>query len=171
LGLEISNAKPTPLKDEEIRSIVEIELHPEVQPWLTEHVGKDVEEVFQAYQKFFESLPTNPRAEMLVAKLDGRVVGFLGLWQLGGYYEHVASIGISVHPDHWGNGIATQLIRAAVEMAKQKGFRRLEIETLSENRGMRHVAEKLGFKLESIRKDRIRKEGSYHDEAAYFLLL
>jgi len=48
---------------------------------------------------------------------------------------------------------------------------RLEIETLSENTAMRHVAEKLGFKIESIRKNRIQKNGSYHDEAAYFLLL
>lgn len=85
--------------------------------------------------------------------------------------EHVASVGISVHPDYWGKGIAARLIKSAIELAKEKGFKRLEIETLAENAAMRHVAEKLGFKLESLRKNRIKKDGSYRDEAAYFLLL
>jgi len=171
LRLEIFNAKQTPLKDEDVRSIVEIECHPKVREWLIEYVDGNVEEELQAYKRFFRNLPKNTRAEILVVKCDGRVVGFLGLWRLGRYMEHVASLGVSVHPDYWGNGIATRLIKSAIELAKEKGFKRLEIETLSENTAMRHVAEKLGFKIESIRKNRIQKDGAYHDEASYFLLL
>lgn len=168
---EIFNAKQVPLRDEDVRSIVEIECHPKVREWLIEYVDGNIEKEFQAYKRFFRTLPKNTRADILVAKCDGRVVGFLGLWRLGRYMEHVASLGVSVHPSYWEKGVATQLIKSAIELAKEKGFRRLEIETLSENTAMRHVAEKLGFKIESIRKNRIQKDGSYHDEASYFLLL
>jgi len=171
LRFEISDAKQTPLKNEDIKAIVEIECHPKVREWLIEYVDGNIEKEFKAYKRFFRDLPKNNRAELLIAKHNGCVVGFLGLWRLGRYMEHVAGIGISVHPDYWGNGIATQLIESAVDIAKNKGLRRLEIETLSENTAMRHVAEKLGFILESIRKDRIQKDVSYHDEASYLMLL
>ena len=85
--------------------------------------------------------------------------------------EHIASIGVSVHPNYWGNGIVTQLIKSAIKLAKEKGLKRLEIEALAENAAMRHVAEKFGFKLESLRKNRIRKDETYHDEASYSLLI
>lgn len=171
MKLEIFDAKQIPLNDDDIRSIVEIESHPKVQKWLTEYVDAAVEKEFKAYKRFFRNLPKNPRAQVLVAKSAGRVVGFLALWQLGRYMEHVASIGVSVHPDYWGKEIATRLIKSAIGLAKEQGFKRLEIETLAENAAMRHVAEKLGFKLESLRKNRIQKDGSYRDEASYFLLL
>jgi len=171
LTLEILNAKQVPLKVADVRAIVEIEAHPKTRKWLIEYAEDDIEKELKAYKKFFRNLPKNKKADILVAKQNGRVVGFLGLWRLGKYMEHVASIGVSVHPDDWGKGVATELVNKAVELAKEKGFKRLEIETLSDNMAMRHIAEKLGFKLESLRKSRIQKDGKYHDEADYFILV
>ncbi|MCW4038076.1 MAG: GNAT family N-acetyltransferase, partial [Candidatus Bathyarchaeota archaeon] len=163
--------KEAPLSKEDVRSIVEIECHPKVQEWVYEYVDADSQKELREYQEFFRKLPENMRAEILVAKYDGCTVGFLGLWRRGVYMEHVASIGISVHPEYWGRGIATALIKAAIELARRKGLRRLEAETLSANTAMRYTVEKLGFTLECLRKKRVLKAGSYHDEAAYFLLL
>jgi len=171
LRLEIVNAKETPPNDNEIRSIVKIEFNPKVREWLTINVSKNFEKEFKAYKKFFKNLPKNRKAEILLAKYDGHVIGFLALWRLERYMEHVASLGLSVHPDYWGKGVATQLIKSAISLAGEKGLKRLEIETLAENHGMRRAAEKTGFKLECIRKDRILKDALYHDEASYFLLL
>jgi len=170
LEIDISNAKDTPLKDSDIRSIVEIECHPKVREWLIEYVDGNVEKEFQVYRRFFRNLQKHRRVEIVIARYDGRLVGFLGLWRLGRYMQHVAGVGVSVHPDYWGNGIATQLIEFAIDTAQAKGIKRLEIETLAENSAMRRVAEKAGFKLESIRKNRIQKDEAYHDEASYFLL-
>lgn len=160
-----------PPNDDEVRAIVQIESHPKVREWLIEYVGDDIQKEFEAYRRFFENLPKNRRAEILLAKYRGRVVGFLGLWRLGRFMEHVATLGVSVHPDYWGKGIATRLIDSAIRLSRERRLRRLEIETLAENTAMRRVAVKAGFKLERIRKDRILKDGSYHDEAAYFMLL
>ena len=171
MGLEIFNAKQIPLRDDEVRQIVEIESHIEVRRWLTIYVDDDAEREFQSYRRFFRSLRKDKEVEVLVAKYDGRVVGFLALWRLEEYMEHVASVGISVHPDYWGKGVATRLISSAIELAREKGFKRIEIETLAENFAMRGVAEKLGFKFEGVRVKRIRKDESYYDEVLYFLLL
>jgi len=170
LKLEIFDAKQRPLKVDDIKAIVDIECHPKVREWLIEYIG-NVEKELLAYKRFFRRLRKNRRAEVLVAKSGKRVVGFLGLWRLGRFMDHVATIGVSVHPTYWGNGIATRLIKEAIRLAREQGVVRLEVETLRDNTAMRHVAEKSGFKLESIRKKRLQKDGSFHDEASYYLLL
>ncbi len=74
--------------------------------------------------------------------------------------------------DSWrALGVGTVLIRSAVDLARRKEYRRLEIETLAENAPMRQLAVKAGFNLESVRKNRVLKNGSYFDEVVYFLLL
>ena len=171
LNLEIIDAKQTILTEADIRSIVEIESHQRVRKWLYIHVDPDVQKEFKEYRDFLRKLPENKSVDLLVAKSDGNTVGFLALWRLGVYMEHVASIGISVHPDHWGQGVATRLMESSIDLARGKGIRRLEVETLAENASMRHITEKLGFKLEALRKGRVKKDGSYHDETAYALSL
>lgn len=171
LNIEIFDAKKHPLKEQEIMKIVEIERHPEVEKWLYEYEKQDFKEEFDGYRDFFKDLLRNDKVDAIIARSDASIIGFLCLWRRGVHMEHVASIGISVHPDHWGKGVATQLVKFGIEMSKAKGLKRLEIETLSNNVGMRRVAERLGFKLESVREKRVQKNGSYFDEALYYMLL
>ena len=151
MALEIFDAKKSSLSDEEVRAIVEIEDHPQVRTWLYVDVGENPETEFRGYRKFLKKLPSNLDADVLVAKYDGKLAGFLALWRLGRFMAHVASIGISIHPDCWGKGIASRLITLAIELAKEKGIKRLEIETLAENESMRSVVEALGFISEGTR--------------------
>jgi RimJ/RimL family protein N-acetyltransferase len=171
MTVEILNAKQIQLTDDDISSIVKIECHAKVQDWLYDSVNLGLMNELRDYHEFFKNLPKNWKADILIAKCDGRVVGFLGMWRLGAFMEHVATIGVSVHPNYWGMGIGTNLIESAINLAKEKGIERLEVETLSENAPLRSVAEKAGFELESIRKKRIMKGGVFHDEATYFMLL
>lgn len=171
LNLEILNAKQMRLTESDIRSIVDLECHPKVQEWLYEYVNPNTQKELRDYQEFFRKLPKNGKVDILIAKCNGRIIGFLGLWKLGVYMEHVASIGVSVHPDYWGRGVATHLIKSAIAVARDKGIRRLEIETLADNAAMRHVSERLGFKQESLRKERVHKDGSFHDEVSYSILI
>ncbi len=168
---EIINAKQTKLKVKDIKAIAEIECHEKVREWLIIRVENNVEREYLAYRRFFRNLPRNRKAEILVAKSGDRVAGFLGLWRYGGFMDHVASIGVSIHPDFWGKGICKRLMRMAIRLAKKNGIMRLEIETRADNYAMRHVAEKVGFKLEKIRRKRIHKNGNYYDEASYYMLL
>jgi RimJ/RimL family protein N-acetyltransferase len=169
LKLEIINAKKTPLRDEDVKSIVEIERHPMVKKWLIDYADEDFEKELEEYRKFFIDLQNNDFVDVLVAKHEGRAIGFLALWRIKENVEENMSIGISVHPDYWGKGVATNLIRESIKLAKEKGVKKLVIETLEENSAMKRVAEKLGFKLEGMR--RILKDGTYHDEDIYILNL
>ncbi|MEM3745165.1 MAG: GNAT family protein [Candidatus Bathyarchaeia archaeon] len=168
---EIINAKTNPLRDDEVKDIVNIERHPLVKKWLIEYADEEFEKELEEYRKFFSNLQGDSRVDVLVAKINGRVAGFLALWRMDEGDGHVASIGISVHPDYWGKGVATNLIKESIKLAKEKGIRKLVIETLEENSAMRHVAEKLGFKLEEMRKKKIFKDGMYHSEVVYSLQL
>jgi len=170
LKLEIINVKLSPLKDEDVRAIVNIERHPAVRKWLVEYADEEYEKELEEYRRFFSELKSNDRVEVLVARIDGRIVGFLALWRIDDA-ERMTSIGISVHPDYWGRGIATNLIKEAIKLARENGVKKLVIETLEENSAMKHVAEKLGFKLETVRKGKIFKDGTYHDEDVYSLRL
>jgi acetyltransferase len=52
--------------------------------------------------------------------------------------------------DEWQNrGIGTALMQALIEAARQRGFKRIEGEILTENTNMRALVEKLGFSVDS----------------------
>jgi RimJ/RimL family protein N-acetyltransferase len=171
MELEIINAKLTPLSDDEIRTIVEIEMHPAVREWLVDYVFEDFDKELEGYKRFFREVRGNDKVEVLVAKLGDRVVGFLVLWVVEEQGEHVRSIGVSVHPDYWGKGIATKLVKESIELARALNVKKLVIETVKENAAMRRVAEKLGFELECVRENKLFKNGSRHDEYVYSLRL
>lgn len=171
MKFQIVNAKENPPTVEEIRDIVDLESHPKVKEWLLTYVDSDPKNAMRTYRKFFKRLPRRKKVDILLAKRGNTVIGFLALWRLGRYMWHVASIGVSVHPDYWGKGATTRLVESAIDLARREGLRRLEIETLAENAAMRTVAVKIGFKLERLRKDRLFKDGEFHDEASYYMLL
>jgi RimJ/RimL family protein N-acetyltransferase len=64
----------------------------------------------------------------------------------------VGDVGLSVHPNYWGRGFGTSLLKAAVKKAKAEGFSKLELETLKSNRAMLRVAEKVGFNVKNVEK-------------------
>jgi acetyltransferase len=57
--------------------------------------------------------------------------------------------------DEWQHrGIGTGLMRALIEAARQRGFKRIEGEILTENTNMRALVEKLGFHVDSNPEER-----------------
>jgi len=136
-----------------------------------EYVFEDFNKELEDYKRFFREIRGNDKVEVLTAKLGGRVVGFLALWVMEEQGERARGMGVSVHPDHWGRGIATKLVKESVELARALGVRKLVIETVEENAAMRRMAEKLGFELECVREGKPFKNGSRHNEYVYSLRL
>lgn len=171
LSVQILNAKDKRPGDDEIRMLAEIELHPEVREWDIDVHTDNMEEMYRLFKKFFDELPKNENQSFLVAKTRERLVGFVGIHRKSGLMNHIGEIGISVHPDYQGRGIGTKLLKAAVELARNEGLERLEADTLVNNKPMIKIAEKAGFKLEGVRKRRIKKNGKYSDEALLAITL
>lgn len=171
MDLEIVNTRSQKLTRDDIRALAENEEHPEVGKWDIPAFGGDVEKATAAFEKALENPDKND--EFLVAKLEGRVVGFIGIHRFKGEMgemSHIGEIGIAVHPSHQRMGVATQLLEAGVSLAKTRDFKRLEADTLAHNTAMRRLLEKTGFELEGIRKKRIKRDGKYFDEACYAIL-
>jgi hypothetical protein len=65
--------------------------------------------------------------------------------------------------------IEIQLLSSYIDLTKRKIVKRFEVDTLTDITPMRRVVEKLGYKLESIRKGRIFKDGKNYDEVSYYM--
>jgi len=164
MDLEILDTKETCLTDDEIHMLAEIEEHPDVQKWASHAYGGSIEKMYAWFKKSLSDLPESGN-EFLVARVGGVVVGFAGIHRLGGNMSHVGEVGIMVHPEQQNRGIGTALLKACIRIARKRGFERLEADTLAQNKAMMRIAEKAGFKLEGIRRGRIKRNDSYSDEA------
>lgn len=171
MSVQILDAKDIQFRDEEIRMLVEIELHPKVQEWDTDVHTQNTQEMYRLFKKFFEELPENEDQIFLIARVAKRIVGFVGIHRMSGLMRHIGEVGMAVHPDYQGRGIGTKLLTATAEAARKKGFERLEVDTLVSNKPMIRIAQKAGFRLEAVRKMRIKRNGKYLDEALLAITL
>lgn len=171
MPLQIVDIKKCPLKDEEVWMLAEIEIHPKVLEWETEIHTRDQRRMCRLFKRFLVKLPSDRNQIFLVGKLNGRIIGFLGIHRKSKRMKHVGIIGITMHPDYWCKGFGTELLKVGVEHARKEGFLRLEANTLAKNKAMIRIAEKVGFKLEGIRRMRIKMGERYEDEALLGMIL
>src|SRR3954452_8098189 len=91
-----------------------------------------------------------PGMHSLVAEIDGRVVGQLGLHlDRTPRRRHCASIGMAVHDDFQGRGVGSALMVAMVDLADNwLDLHRIELTVYTDNPAAVHLYEKFGFVIE-----------------------
>jgi len=171
MPLRILDGKDCVFRDEDFWMLAEIETHPEVMRWNIDVYTSDRNEMYRAFKESLEKLRVEKDNIFLVGKLNDKVVGFVGVKRKSGGMSHIGEVGISVHPNYWNNGFGTRLLKTAVKKAMEKGFLRLEVETLASNKAMIRIAEKAGFKIKGVVKMRINKDGKYEDEVLMGIIL
>ncbi len=90
-------------------------------------------------------------SHMLVALVDGKVVGNLGLHPAAKHIRrrHVGAIGMAVHDAYHGHGIGTALMKAALDLADNwLQYTRLELEVYADNDAAIALYKKFGFVVE-----------------------
>lgn len=92
---------------------------------------------------------TNPVAKYLVAKINNKVVGFVGTWIVLDE-SHITNI--AVHPNHREQGIASKLLEELLNYCKNQGCISYTLEVRSSNIAAQSLYEKHGFKQNGIRK-------------------
>lgn len=102
---------------------------------------------------------------VLVAELDGRVVGMLGLfWSTRPRIRHVGEIGMMVDERHQGQGIGTALMVAAIEAAdKWLNLVRIELEVYPDNERAIRLYERFGFQHEGRKRMNAWRDGAFTD--------
>ncbi len=101
---------------------------------------------------------------VLVAELDGRVVGYAGLHVRDAKRRHSAWLGIAVHDEFAGRGAGRLLMKALLDLADNWiGLVRADLEASAANeRGIKLYREP-GFVEEGRQKKAYFAEGGYED--------
>lgn len=108
---------------------------------------------------------TDDRTHALVAEIDGRVVGVLGLHvEASPRRSHCATLGMGVLDDAQGRGVGTALLAAAIDLADNwLGLRRLELTVYPDNAPAIRLYEKFGFVVEGAARDFAFRDGAFVD--------
>jgi len=103
----------------------------------------------QAYYTAFEAIEADPNQEIIVAELDGEVVGALQLMYLpslsyqGGTRAQVESV--RVLKQSRGQGIGARMMEWAIERARQRGCHLMQLTSHKSRADAHRFYERLGF--------------------------
>ena len=116
-------------------AVYDIECGTSAIPWTKNDLRKEVTD--------------NKHAQYKVASIDGIIVGYAGLW-------HIVNEGqitnIAVSEKYRRRGVASKLVEALIDMAREKEMIGLTLEVRVSNIAALNLYEKYGFKSEGIRK-------------------
>jgi RimJ/RimL family protein N-acetyltransferase len=105
-----------------------------------------------AERRYVRSVRRHPDATLLVAEVDGEIVGRLSLARdPHPSSAHVADFGITVAAQHRRRGIGTALLAAADEWARDAGIHKLELHVFPHNEAAIGLYEKRGYVREGYR--------------------
>ncbi len=103
----------------------------------------------------------------LVAIVEGKVVGSLGLERFEGRRAHAATFGMAVHDDFTGRGVGTVLMQAMIDQADRwLGLTRLELTVWSDNDRAIALYERFGFEREGVLRAYAWRDGACVDALA-----
>lgn len=111
--------------------------------------------------------PGTAPEDVLVAEIDGGVVGYLRLVRPSPHpsQSHVLHIvGLAVDPRYRRQGFARALVLAAIDEASARGARRLTLRVLGPNTGARALYESCGFTVEGVLRQEFLVDGRFVDD-------
>jgi putative acetyltransferase len=119
-----------------------------------------------ARRKRSAALP--PSHTVLVAELEGKVIGSAGLHPNDNRRRaHAASIGMAVHDAFAGRGAGRALMEALIELADRwLNYQRLELTVWTDNERAIRLYEGFGFEREGVHKAYAWRDGAYVDALA-----
>ena len=104
----------------------------------------------KSYYSAFELIDTDPNHELIVAELDGEVIGTLHIMFLsslsfqGGLRAQVESVRVDRH--HQNKGIGGEIMKWAIQRAKDRNAHIVQLTTHKSRADAHRFYERLGFK-------------------------
>ena len=121
------------IKEEDIEDILEIEEEAFTTPWS--------EEAFKSEIK-------NNLAHYLVVEIDGRIVGYGGVWLI---IDEAHITNIAVLQEYKGKGIGNKILMGLIKYSTKLGIKNMTLEVRESNFVARRLYEKHGFVSYGIR--------------------
>ncbi|MEW6621029.1 MAG: ribosomal protein S18-alanine N-acetyltransferase [bacterium] len=126
----------SPMKEEDINQVLEIENLSFLNPWSQRLYLSEVRERDDSY--------------FIVAKLDQRIIGYGGFWLV---VDEAHLVNIAIHPDFRRQGIGTQIMKYLLNLARQLGAKRATLEVRASNTAALEFYAKFGFIAVALRKE------------------
>lgn len=123
------------MRTEDIDPILEIEKVSFPSPWTRE--------------TFLTELKEKNSSHFLVAKSEGRVVGYAGFWLI---FNEAHITNLAVHPGYRKKKIGERLIRLLLKLAVSKGAKRATLEVRPSNLTAQNLYKKFSFEIGGIQK-------------------
>jgi L-phenylalanine/L-methionine N-acetyltransferase len=104
--------------------------------------------------------------KVLVAEVDGKVVGNLGLHQSAPSLRrrHAYGIGMAIHDAYHRKGVGSALMKAGLDLADNwMQIKRLELEVYTDNAPAIALYKKFGFEIEGTLRMHAFRDGKYVD--------
>lgn len=123
------------MKIDDVDEVYKVEEDCFVDPWSKDSIRKELK---------------NDLARYLVAEIDGKIVGYVGVWFVvdEGHITNVA-----VHSDYRGKKIGDRLVKEMVELCKENNLVAMTLEVRTSNTIAQNLYRKYGFKMGGIRKE------------------
>lgn len=116
-----------PLKSQDIKEVMEIERISFSDPWK---------------ESMFYSELNQKTSRFLVAKIDERLVGYVGMWII---QDEAHIVNLAVHPDYRRQGIGQKLLSTLLDEARKRGVKRFTLEVRASNTIAQRFYKKFGF--------------------------
>ena len=113
------------------------------------------------------------KATITGAFSDGRMIGMCSIVPLSNEVrrKHVGLMFLAVRKEVWGRGVSTHLSEYAIDMAAEKGIRKIEMSVIDSNTGGKELLARLGFVSEGKDYRVLNIDGSYVDGERFALLI
>lgn len=109
----------------------------------------------------FEEELKNILATYLVAKIDDKVVGYIGMWFV---IDECHITNVAVHSKYRRMGIASELIKKMFKLCNSHGISYILLEVRANNNPAQKLYESFGFKSNGIRKGYYKNpDGTYEN--------
>lgn len=120
---------------------------------------------YPSLETWRERASANNANVLLLAEVDGKVVGNIGLHPEAGRRRiHAASVGMSVSKEWQGKGVGSALLVAVIDLAeKWMGITRLELTVFADNAHAIALYRKHGFEQEGVFRHFALRDGAYVD--------
>ena len=116
-------------------------------------------------QKRTAAMPAS--ATRLVAVIEGKVIGAIGLERFENRRSHAGYIGMAVHDAYAGRGAGTALMAAVIDLADNwLQLKRLELGVYADNARAIALYERFGFEREGLYRAYAWRDGAYVDSIA-----
>jgi ribosomal-protein-alanine N-acetyltransferase len=99
---------------------------------------------------FIEEVTNNKFARYIIAKVNGKTVGYAGLWKI---FDEGHITNVAVHPEYRRNGVGFMLVKSLIDLAMEEDITRMTLEVRKSNIPAQNLYIKFGFKIEGLRKE------------------